>query len=109
MKEFWTVLNFKFCQKWVWPYHAPQIYQTANIAEKILKFFIDHKLLDGERVLLKYPTLIFSKNGCGPATPLKDHLRVYDKTALFCRRRFEPNPGPTPIVVENQKKKIWTT
>ena len=29
--------------------------------KKILNIFIDHKLLDGERILLKYPTLMFAK------------------------------------------------
>ena len=30
-----------------------------NIAKKILKILIDHKLLDSEIILSKYPTLIF--------------------------------------------------
>ena len=34
-------------------------------------FFIDHKLLDCEGILKRYQTLIFAKNGCGPATPLR--------------------------------------
>ena len=38
---------------------------TQHCWEKNLKFFIDHKLLDGEGILIKYPTLIFAKNGGG--------------------------------------------
>ena len=34
---------------------------VPKIVEKNLKFYIDHKLLYGERMLLKYPTLIFAK------------------------------------------------
>ena len=35
---------------------------THDIAVKNPKtIFIDHKLLDGERILLKYPTSIFAK------------------------------------------------
>ena len=35
----------------------------SNIAEKILYIFIDHNLLDGERILFKYPIFIFAKKG----------------------------------------------
>ena len=38
---------------------------------KNLENFVDHKLLDGKRIMFKYPTLIFAKKRCGPATPLR--------------------------------------
>ena len=31
--------------------------------------FPGHKLLHANRILKKYPNLIFAKNGCGPAMP----------------------------------------
>ena len=49
----------------------PTPLREPNIAEQILNFFIDHKLLDGEIILLKYQLLFLPKNGCGPATSLK--------------------------------------
>ena len=30
---------------------------------KNLENFVDHKLLDGKRIMFKYPTLIFAKKG----------------------------------------------
>ena len=51
VKTFCKIPNFNFCQKWVWLCHAPRGDPTS--LKNNLKFFIDQKLLDGERIFLE--------------------------------------------------------
>ena len=50
-----------------------------DIAEKILKIFIDHKLLAAEIILKNTNLYSLSKNGCGPATPQqhRQNLKIF--------------------------------
>ena len=70
--------------KWVWPCHAPQGDPTIGIPEKNGKnLSLATRCL---KILKKYPTSIFAKNGCGPAKRLRvtqQCLNNFEKISNF--------------------------
>ena len=80
----------------MWPCHAPRGDPTT--LKKIQKFFIDHKLLDDERIMLKCPTLILPKNECGPATPLRVAKLFLGIFSIFLDNKLHDTKG---ILISN--------
>ena len=70
--EFWKNTQIEFLPKIGVALQRPSGW--PNIAENNSENFIDHKLLDAERILKKYQTLIFAKIPAPKYTPLNTLL-----------------------------------
>ena len=113
--EFWKNTQIYFLPKMGLAMPCPSVWPI--IAENNSENVINHKLLDAEGNLKKYQTLIFAKNGCGPATPLRVIQHCWKKFGNFNDHKLLDGEGiffkyQTLIFVKNEcgsAKPLWVT
>ena len=66
---------------------------SSNIAEKILKIFIYHKLPDGENFLLKYPPLIFAKKWVWSCHAPQSGQNFWEYFSIFLNNKLHFTKG----------------